>query len=336
MIARARHGALLPAALAAMVLIGIAASAALYMARQERTASTGAVLQTAVIASADEAEALAVASMAAHASRLGIGQRSGTSIPVSTGGVRATASLTRLASTVFHLAVAARIEDAGGRIAQRTSSLLLRLRPAALELPAALTLTTAAEAAAGIAEGTDRGPDGWDCAADSALPAVLHPFTAPADSLEVQRLRERAAVRLSAGAATVIPAPVARGSECDTEAHGNWGDPGRPSACAHWLPVVHAPGDLRLPGGAGQGVLLVDGDLEVTGDFSFVGAIIVAGRLTVGPGAPQFLGGVRAAEIVDAGASRPAVTRSSCALRAAVLSAGTIAPLTERAWAAER
>ena len=335
-----RRGVLLPAALAAMVIIGLAASAAMYIGRTQREMSSDAVLQTSVLSAADEAERIALEILASQASRLVAGQGVAGAVRVSNTRVRATARLTRLARHVFALAVVARDEDAGGRMARRSSSLLLRLRPSRVAFPAALTLTGSAVPPTGLAEGSDHASPQADCAPDSAtVPDVLHPFPSGADSVELDGLRERASVRPRAGARLGPPVPVVRDGECDTASPSNWGDPSGATACAAWLPIIHAPGDLDVVGGAGQGVLLVDGDLELSGGFEFTGAVIVAGTMTIGPGGAQVSGGVRAAAVVDAsGASRPPpfVLRSSCALREALLAAGRLVPVADRPWAPGR
>ncbi|MCI0589386.1 MAG: hypothetical protein L0323_21425 [Planctomycetes bacterium] len=46
--------------------------------------------------------------------------------------------------------------------------------------------------------------------------------------------------------------------------------------------VTHSKGSLKIGGGSqGAGVLCVDGDLEISGNWHFVGAIFVTGRVTV-------------------------------------------------------
>jgi hypothetical protein len=58
--------------------------------------------------------------------------------------------------------------------------------------------------------------------------------------------------------------------------------------------VTYSRGNLKLGGGStGAGVLCVDGDLEITGKWEFVGPVFVTGRVTVkGGGSGQRLKGV--------------------------------------------
>jgi hypothetical protein len=66
---------------------------------------------------------------------------------------------------------------------------------------------------------------------------------------------------------------------CDTSIRGNWGDPSGASSCGDEFPVILAVGDLHVARGTGQGILIVEGDLTMAGDFAFYGVVIVKGRL---------------------------------------------------------
>lgn len=79
---------------------------------------------------------------------------------------------------------------------------------------------------------------------------------------------------------------------CDTSVDKNWGDPLRPNPmpdppppCMSYFPIIHAQGDLYLQTGTGQGVLVVDGNLSMTGNMTFYGVVIVRGSFhTAGTG----------------------------------------------------
>ena len=70
---------------------------------------------------------------------------------------------------------------------------------------------------------------------------------------------------------------------CDTGDASNWGEPldsthsDHVAECAEHYPVIHVAGDMKLTTGRGQGVLIVDGDLELAGNFEFTGVVIVMG-----------------------------------------------------------
>ncbi len=116
-------------------------------------------------------------------------------------------------------------------------------------------------------------------------------------------LVSRATVVLPAG--TYTTAPVVDGAgQCDATVLTNWGDGmNRAAPCGDQFRIIHVTGDLKVTGTQGQGILLVDGNLEVLGQFEWFGVIIVKGALkTAGSGASPGLWGVvlaRNADLVD-------------------------------------
>lgn len=151
---------------------------------------------------------------------------------------------------------------------------------------------------------------------------------------------------LAATATVVIPdgqtltgiGPSVSGGVCNTIPMTNWGDMGRavtPGKCESYFPVMHALGNLHVSTGQGQGILLVDGDLDMTGNFQFSGAIIVRGTFsTYGTGA-HVTGAVMAANVdLDQNTvlGNSSIRFSSCALNAVMN--GTAYPklAKQRAW----
>ncbi len=147
-------------------------------------------------------------------------------------------------------------------------------------------------------------------------------------------------------AETIIPSgttldrlgPVLDGDgRCDADAIDNWGEPAHPGhPCFGYLPVVHARGDLTLQGaGRGQGILLVEGDLEVRSDLEFDGLIVIRGRLSWerarAHGAVVLLGDGEAPARVGGGGE---LGYSECALARALRSAKLVLPhpLAQFSW----
>ncbi len=128
--------------------------------------------------------------------------------------------------------------------------------------------------------------------------------------------------------------PHVAGGECNTVPWKNWGAPEDPSSpCFDYFPIIHRPGPLTLTSGkgGGQGILLVDGELTINGDFHFYGLVIVKGEI-------QMKGNVNIYGAVITGAqlqSEPGdlIQYSQCAM-ARVLGAagGQPAPLRSRGW----
>ena len=131
--------------------------------------------------------------------------------------------------------------------------------------------------------------------------------------------------------------PSARNGQCDLGDDLNWGAPETPaSVCWDYLPIIHAQRDLRIDEpGQGQGILLVEGDLDVRDDFRFYGLVVVKGTLdmrdvsitggrVVGGGG----NGNGRSEIRDDGL----VEYSSCAVARASAGLGSATFLDGRHW----
>ena len=141
-----------------------------------------------------------------------------------------------------------------------------------------------------------------------------------------------------------VVGPVVAGGACATGITTNWGSPWTPGGpCGGYAPVVHVMGDLTLQGrGEGQGILLVDGDLQIDDDFDYYGLVIVLGRLRLqGPG--HIFGGALIRGGVGGGsrseiASGGRIEYSSCAVQRAQAGISGVTPgagatgATERSW----
>jgi hypothetical protein len=107
--------------------------------------------------------------------------------------------------------------------------------------------------------------------------------------------------------------------------------------CRSYFPIIHVTGNLKLTGGAGQGILLVDGNLSASGGINFYGPVIVKGALTVtgnGSGA-RFVGGVMAENVYlddNKVAGNAVVSYSSCAINKALNGSATPMFDAQRGW----
>ena len=89
-----------------------------------------------------------------------------------------------------------------------------------------------------------------------------------------------AGVQLPPGTYQPGPAYLAAGA-CNRGDPQNWGGGAFGTPCADYLPVIHIAGNAILGGIGGQGVLLVDGDLDLEGPWDFAGVVVVRGSLRV-------------------------------------------------------
>jgi hypothetical protein len=122
----------------------------------------------------------------------------------------------------------------------------------------------------------------------------------------------------------------------------NWGDPLNPTGvCGTHFPVIYAATNLDLTGGlynAGQGILLVEGDLKVAGNFQFFGPVIVKGTLSTSGTGGHFNGGVIAANVsldLSTVIGDALVQYSTCAVTRAILNNSSLTkarPLPNRSW----
>ena len=146
--------------------------------------------------------------------------------------------------------------------------------------------------------------------------------------------------RIYTGAAVgpLTPTPAASGSACDAAVRDNWGEPHRqaPGApCQDHFPIIYVDGDLTLGGGRGQGILLVRGDLDISGGTDFVGLVVTTGRLRLAEGGGLLVGAV----LVLNGGLDPstlgggsAVRLSTCALAAVGGPAAIAMAFQDRFW----
>jgi hypothetical protein len=192
--------------------------------------------------------------------------------------------------------------------------------------------------------------DGVDCAPGSERPAI-HTETAASSLFSLfgdvtfDRLKAHAGVVLSDSTLTypVHPSLVPVGKRCDADDPSNWGEPRRTEAsavpaCRRYFPIVYAAGP-RLTiaaGGRGQGVLLVEGDLEITGDFDFWGLVVVQGGIKIFGSRVRITGALMAADLSPDDRNRlggdTTIQFSSCTLKEALAGAAFAEPLGQRSW----
>lgn len=167
------------------------------------------------------------------------------------------------------------------------------------------------------------------------------------------------------GTLSVVVPQLDGSSACDYSQDNNWGEPyqdtvytgaGKGSAiepvwnCQSYFPLVWSQGDLTIQGNSrGQGMLLVgdiaadgtwSGDLDLRGDFTYVGLIIVLGTFETQSADPKVFGAVLAGNADFDTADQDiiggsVVQYSSCGVNQAILNNASLAkarPLNERSW----
>ena len=262
--------------------------------------------------------------------------------------------------------------DRGG-VARQKVGQFFRLKFLDMEISAALTTRGAATiGGAAQIDGADHDPTGWaECGPlpDTSMAGIRMPDTTQLDfvgsncsggncvagspaieedttvtdstffdygDLNWADLVSQASKVMPSGTYQVKPSLTVDGLACETSLLTNWGDPLIPtSPCFGYFPMVYVPGDLSVNSGAGQGILLVEGDLNVSGGFDFFGITIVKGRLRTQGTGGHFNGAVLAAnvDLDDITVLGDALVQfSSCAVIRALRSSSPARPLTSRGW----
>ena len=284
-------------------------------------------------------------------------------------------SVTRLSIPLFLLTSDGWYQAAGNLPrARRALGALVRLEGDGPAVSAALTVVdTVSWDGASMVSGRDTIPPGWASACallDSAVAGLATPPAVPvslglcpsgpclvgnpphavdsalADSTLLNfggqsylALAARARYHLSGAITAVGPSVSGAPPVCTVTDSLNWGEPlrsGPYAACAAYFPVIHSNGDLALTGGRDQGILLVDGDLEIGGALSFHGLVIVLGTLSNGPNGGSITGAVLARSIrlnTTFPASSLQFHYSACVLPPSTRGSSLATPLLYRSWA---
>jgi hypothetical protein len=160
---------------------------------------------------------------------------------------------------------------------------------------------------------------------------TIDPFTW--GSLDYDDLVNSATITL-AGDWDITVSPTVSSGNC-VDGNNNWGDPlDAASPCAERFPIIHVTGNLTLHG-YGQGVLLVEGRLDIEDDAEFYGLIAGKDKIYVYDDARAF-GGIVGADRIHLHEA-DGVFYSSCALfRATASIPGNLVmqPLDSRPWSA--
>ncbi|MFN8581759.1 MAG: hypothetical protein U0163_12385 [Gemmatimonadaceae bacterium] len=352
-----RRGFALFAALVTTVLVSAFVAGAWMLSLQRIRAITS---RQSVLRAAEAAERAAVAPLDAwspgDALGIGIGAVMGPASLTLSGGAAATWRMQRLGPTTF-LSQGEGFADS----ARRAVTWLYRLTLPSFDTAATLTVRDSVLVrSGGRVSGADVLPPTWaglTCAlqapaAGAAAPDSTHicdgtcgaaggsqvlgrparlADTTAADSTHYTlfhgetwaTLTSRATAQLAAGA-SVTPAPVLQGAQCDRSVSSNWGDPSRASACADYFPIIWAHGDVVVQGGRGQGILLADGDVRLDGGTQFTGVIISRDDIRTGTGGAHVWGRVLAQDRDVSDGLHPEIgaggflDRSTCAVARAV------------------
>jgi hypothetical protein len=372
---RTRSGVALPMVLGAMVLIGVLIAGVMFASLQEFRIGGNSQHQARAAAAAEFGLNRVIAEwQPLNNTKMIAGDTLKYNYTLSSGGT-ATVTATRLPGPFYWVvsegqAGAKRVDLS----ARRQYGQMLRLDQPDVGFLGALTarggVTVGGSA---YVSGKDMTASGWKgCAATADVPGVALPDTAGAKTpgcsvsktcisgspafLETSVANDTSTyfnygntnyTKLAAVASKIIPngttipslAPTVTSGVCNIGLLYNWGDANRNTPagkCETYFPVIHALGNIHITGGVGQGILLVDGDLQMSGGAWFVGVVIVRGTLrTSGSGAGVF-GVVMAANVnLDDETTvigNSYIQYSSCAVANVLAASAMVIPVKERGW----
>jgi hypothetical protein len=369
------RGVALAVAVFALVVIGALVAGTFFAGQLEEQSgrNTMYAAQAAEAAEAAFNDALGVATGESfEAMTVAGGSRVLSNVSMGGGYTSGSASVTRLsdAGNIYLIrALGNRVDAQGNSVASQSIGSLVRLE--ALDIPVNAGLTARGDiTVSGNAEvsGLDAVPPAWVSASVACPPtddvtgiryndgtldikgsskvkgdpvSLKDPTLTQAQITDMfNELKKMATLTINLeNPAASNPATTGNPVRCDRTVETNWGDPiTKASPCFTYFPIIYRPGNLRLQGDIGQGILLVEGDLTVTGAMVFYGPVVVTGTLSTagngGDGA-KFYGGVIAGNValddnkVSGGAM---IEYSSCALKRALTNSSSVQPLTERSW----
>jgi hypothetical protein len=137
------------------------------------------------------------------------------------------------------------------------------------------------------------------------------------------------------------PAPNGTATTCNYGDTQNWGEPSRAAGfiagCKDYFPIIYVAGDLQLSKGSGQGILLVNGDVRLNGNFQWYGLIIARDDINKGNGTFDLWGSVMSANmnVVDPNTvnGNSNFQWSKCAVESALRGSAILTRTRERSWA---
>jgi hypothetical protein len=359
------RGMALPMAVFALVVIGALVAGIFFTGRiEQRTGTNGAIT-----AQAFESAEAGVAMQLANWSHGGLAVNQQDSIlRTALGGKSAYRGVVeRLSPSTFMLQVqgeqfSSTTQTDANLLSTRTVARLLKLSPIEVSITAALT-THGDVSVKGTADifGSNSNPPGWggcDAAGDvtgikttgevntngsptiEGDPAMEEYATDIVDSMFTRPFNQfKDAADFTLPNNSYSPAPSASGGVCNTNLMTNWGEPkygsGAVTACQNHFPIIYRNGNLKLTNGRGQGILVVDGDLDLAGNFIFDGIIIVNGAFNASKGTNDVYGAVLARNAnldPQTFAGTPLLNYSACAVSRALSASAEVVPLAGRGW----
>ncbi len=369
-----RGGFAMPAAIGALVIIGVLVTSGFFMARQELRIGVASNYTNMAVNIAQAGANEVMANWNGY--QLGNIPIWGDTMIVDTTNIGIwSVSITNTNNVIYYLDATGEVTQ-GGELwsgAKRNIGIVTRLIFLELDPPAALTTRGGVKVqGAAFINGYDADPTGWGgyCgtnenkagvvtndaslvnaksgtiagtpAYDGDSTIVAETFTefGEMDWDELTALAQLEGKNISAYNSLNGTGPTLLPSgECNEADPKNWGDPNPAGPCGSYFPLIYHDGPVLTlqSGSVGQGILLVDGTLDVRGGFQFFGVIIVQGTFET-QGTADVYGAVMASNAdidMQSYVGNATINYSSCAVQRAILNNASLSrarPLEQRSW----
>ena len=369
------HGFALPITIFALMFVGVLATSSFYISRQEARISIASTNAGAALYLAEEGMSQVLDGWNMDAAQSMAPWSTRTVTDTLSYGIWSV-DITRMTARLFLLESSGTVTKGGTVLsgASRRVSTAVRIFTAEITPNAAMT-TRGPTFITGGAEvrGEDDVPPGWDAFCPGLLtdkpglltdneslvwlsgggditgepedieedPTISRETFTQFGELDWDQLVAMADIHLPSGTINGTGPDSTLAGGCVTSNPTNWGNPLNPnSACGDYFPIIHiaAPYGRIQSGGVGQGILLVDGDLDWRCGFVFHGSLIVQGSCETQGSGNRILGGVLASNVdfeSQSLAGTSVVSYSSCAVERAVLNNKNLnraRPLAQRSW----
>ncbi len=278
--------------------------------------------------------------------------------------------ITRLTANTFWVVAIGRANIGNGQLeAQRQTHLLVRLAYPSIT-PGGAIVTAGNIDVKGSADitGVNTNPAGWTQCASIAGRDTFAISYAPGKTATIQKpqnviggtyadpasadsntyvrfgsenwrsLTANADITVNGG--TWQPLPVGSATACDYGVSTNWGEPSRTSGailgCKDYFPIIYSSSSITINHGRGQGILLVNGDVRLTGNMQWHGLIIARDDIIKGNGTFDLWGSVmsRNADVTDDNSinGNSSFKWSKCAVESALRGSAILTRAKERSW----
>lgn len=366
-----RRGIALPTALFALVVIGTLVAGVFFTARLEIRGGENAMSATRAAEAAQGGLMIGVPNVLTIGGALADGQTAtAAKTQIGSTGAYYENSVTRLNRYIYLLRSNGTYEYNGTVLASRTMAQLVKRYMPELEVNSGAIVAGDVTVQGSVElRGNDAVPAGWTgCATGPDQPSIRSDNTittkggvtatpAPSsndttvgnmarvlDTLFMQ-LASQANITFTGDPGTPVPVDTTIGgvAQCNTSKRTNWGDlvhTGSTTHCSDYYPLIYlnpgGPGNsVGIHGGSGQGILLVNGDLKMNGNFKFAGLVLVRGTYETGGGTMDLTGSMLSS-LVDTDPNKWTgglkVQYSTCAINNALNNLAVTAPTQYRGF----